>query len=112
MAMKNSGSDFSFTSAPDHRFIPNEIFPQQPLEFNNQGIQRPQDQQIRLCHTALPVDATISELLADHYRFALPKLVLDGNNRFVVHFSVLSLILILLLISLSTEQLHGTIHSH
>lgn len=37
-AMKNSGPNFSFGSAPDHRFILNEILPLQLLDFNNQGI--------------------------------------------------------------------------
>lgn len=90
-AMQNSDSNFSFASAPSHlSFVSNEVLPLQVLEFGNRGLQRPQDQQIRLRRAAFNIpDPTISDLLTDRYRFAIPKLAIDGNNRFVLHFSEL-----------------------
>ena len=112
MVMQNSSSSFSFTSAPSYlSFISNEVLPLQLLEFNNRGLPQLQDQQIRLHCAAFTTYPTLSDLPTDCYHFAIPKLVIDGNNRFVLHFSKLSLtILSLYLIFIFIQQLHGPIH--
>ena len=111
-AMQNSSSSFSFASAPSHlSFVSNEVLPLQLLKFNNRGLPQPQDQQIRLRHAAFTIVPTLSDLLTDHYCFTIPKLAIDGNSRFVLHFSELSLtILSLYLTFIFIQQLHGPIH--
>ena len=68
------------------------------LKFNNRGLPWPQDQQICLCHADFITDPILSDLLTDHSCFAIPKLAIDENNQFILHFSELYLTLLIHLI--------------
>lgn len=82
------------SNRPHGPYLEHEALPLQLLEIMNSGHARPADGQVRLRVAAPPPQLTIGDIAANKTKYAVPSIAIEGT-RLVIHFGLLSFIIIL-----------------